>query len=131
VLPAGIEEVWARLLQWERQPEWMVDAAAVRVLTGHREGPGVRVAVRTRVLGLPLLTDRLEVSGWDPPERLVVVRGRGTWHLEARGPASLLVWAEQIRVPIPLLGELALLLYRPLMRRMMGRSLSNLASALR
>ena len=136
-LPLDAGSVWARLLQWERQPEWMVDAASVRVLTAVGTGIGVRVAVRTRVLGRALMTDVLEVVDWDPPRRLVMerrgfVRGRGEWRLDPISSTSTrFTWAEDLHLPIPLIGEAALLAYRPLMRRLMRRSLSNLAAALR
>ena len=59
-LQATAELVWERVVAWELQPLWMRDAADVRVLTSHRAGPGVRVAVRTRVAGVPAFTDPLE-----------------------------------------------------------------------
>ena len=111
----------------------MVDAAGVRVLSPHREGPGVRLAVRTRILGLPLLTDVLEVVVWDPPRRLRIahtgfVRGRGEWRLDDRGERTRFTWAEQMTLPIPVLGELMLRAYRPAMRRFMAASLGRLAA---
>ena len=136
-LPLDIGSVWATLLQWERQPEWMVDAASVQVLGDRRAGRGVRVAVRTKVFGVAALTDVLEVTEWDPPRRLIMVRrgfvrGRGEWRLEPAGERrTRFTWEEQLRLPTPILGELALALYRPLIRRLMQRSLSNLADALR
>ena len=135
-LPVGRSDAWQRLIQWERQPEWMVDAVSVRVAGPLRAGVGARIVVRTNVLGAPLLTDRLEVTEWDPPRRLVMtrrgfVRGLGEWRLQPAGPGTRFVWDEQIRMPIPVLGELTLLLYRPVMRRLMQRSMANLAAALR
>jgi hypothetical protein len=37
-----------------------------------------------------------------------------------------LVWTEELSLPIPLLGELALLVYRPLLRRLMRGGLESL-----
>jgi Polyketide cyclase / dehydrase and lipid transport len=136
-LPLDAGSAWARLLQWERQPEWMVDAVSVSVLTTRRTGSGVRIAVRTRVLGRALLTDVLEIVEWDPPRRLVMerrgfVRGRGEWWLDPISSTSTrFTWVEDLHLTIPLLGEVALIAYRPFMRRLMRRSLSNLAAALR
>jgi hypothetical protein len=114
----------------------MVDAVSVRVISPERIGVGVRIAVRTRILGVPLLTDVLEVTEWEPPRRLVMVRrgfvrGLGVWVLEAADGGTGFRWEEEIRVPIPLLGELLLCLYRPLTRRLMRRSLENFAARLR
>jgi hypothetical protein len=135
-LPQPPDVAWARLIDWDRQPEWMADAAAVRVLTERREGAGVRIAVRTRVLGVPLLTDVLEVAEWDPPRRLAMarrgfVRGRGEWRLEPSDGSTLFSWHEEIRVPVPLLGELVLSVYRPFLQRLMRRSMGRLAETLR
>jgi len=135
-LPVPVEEAWRRVLAWEEQIAWMKDADSVRVLTSHREGVGVIVAVRTRVLGVPLLTDHLEVTMWNPPRRLVMahrglVRGVGEWVLEPAGGGSRFTWTEELHLPVPVLGEIALLAYRPFMRRLMRRSLSNLERMLR
>ena len=128
-LPPG--EAWRRVLAWEDQITWIEDAVSVRVLTSHRGGVGVIVAVRTRVLGVPLLTDRLEVTLWDPPRRLVMahrglVRGVGEWLLQPVGGGTRFSWTEDLALPVPILGELLLLIYRPFMNRLMRRSLSNL-----
>jgi len=135
VLPVDAGSAWAALVEWERQPEWMVDAASVRVVSDRRSGAGVRIAVRTRILGVPALTDVLEVTEWDPPSRFVMarsgfVRGSGAWELAPAQDGTVFRWSEDIRLPIPVLGELALLLYRPVMRRLMRRSLRNLAAQL-
>jgi hypothetical protein len=124
--------VWERVVAWELQPLWMRDAADVRVLTSHRAGPGVRVAVRTRVAGIPAFTDTLEVAVWDPPRRLVLahrgfVRGVGEWTVESAGDRTRFRWTERLSLPVPIFGEWALLLYRPFMRRLMRGSLRNLA----
>jgi hypothetical protein len=128
-LPPG--EMWRRLLAWEDQITWIEDAVSVRVLTSHRGGVGVIVAVRTRVLGVPLLIDRLEVTVWDPPRRLVMahwglVRGVGEWLLQPVGGGTRFIWTEDLALPVPILGELLLLMYRPFMHRLMRSSLSNL-----
>ena len=136
IVPAPPEDVWLVLLRWERQPEWMVDAVSVRVASSHRAGVGARVEVRTRIVRVLHFTDVLEVTGWDPPRRLVMVRrgfvrGTGTWQLDPLPHGTRFAWIEEIRVPIPVIGELALLPYRPIMRRLMRRSLGNLATMLR
>jgi hypothetical protein len=130
------DEAWRRVLAWEEQVAWMKDADSIRLLTSHREGVGVVVAVRTRVLGVPLLTDHLEVTMWDPPWRLVMahrglVRGVGEWLFEPAGRGARFTWSEDLQLPVPLLGEVVLLAYRPFMRRLMRRSLSNLQRLLR
>ena len=91
MLPVPVERGWAFLLEWERQAEWMRDADRVEVVSPHREGLGVVIAVKTRVLHVPAFTERLEVVGWEPPSTLRLahrgfVHGTGEWRL-TRAPA--------------------------------------------
>lgn len=133
VVPLAPEGLWDVLVRWEDQARWMRDADEVRVLTAHRTGVGVGLAVRTRVLGVALFTERLEVTLWDPPRRLAighrgVVRGHGAWTLRPEGSGTRITWSETLSLPVPVLGELPLLAYRPVQRRLMRRSLEGLAS---
>lgn len=135
VLPLRPQDVWDVLLRWEEQPRWMRDADSVRVLTPAREGVGTWIAVRTRVLDVPLFTEELEVVLWDPPRRLVMahrsfVRGVGTWALRPEGSGTRFTWIEELSLPVPVVGELALLVYRPFMRRLMGGALADLSRLL-
>jgi len=130
-LPAPPERVWSSLESWEEQSRWIRDAVWVRVLTPERAGVGVRVKVLNRVLHVPVFTEQLEVIAWEPPRRMVMahrsfVRGTGTWKLEPVDGATRFTWTEVLSLPIPLLGELALLVYRPFLRRLMRGSLVNL-----
>ena len=130
-LPATSERVWERIRRWEDQSRWIRDAVWVRVLTPEREGVGVRVKVLNRVLLVPLFTEQLEVVGWEPPRRIVMahrsfVRGTGNWSLEPKDGGTRFTWTEELSLPIPILGELALLVYRPFLRRLMRGSLANL-----
>ncbi|HET9723741.1 MAG TPA: SRPBCC family protein [Actinomycetota bacterium] len=131
VLPAPVERAWDLLLRWEDQPRWMRDADSVRVVGSQREGVGTTIAVRTRVLNVPLFTERLEVTIWDPPRRLVMahrsfVRGVGTWRLQPIEGGTWFSWVEDLWLPVPVLGELALRAYRPFMRRLMAGALAAL-----
>ena len=40
--------------------------------------------------------------------------------------STTFTWTEELSLPIPILGELALLVYRPFLRRLMRGSLANL-----
>lgn len=131
ILPAPQERAWAVLLRWEEQARWMKDADSVRVLTPQREGVGTRIAVKTRVLNLPLFTEQLEIVRWEPPHRFAMahrsfVRGVGTWALEPAEGGTRFTWTEELSLPVPLLGELALRVYRPFMRHLMRGALANL-----
>jgi hypothetical protein len=116
-----------------------VDAGpdVVRVLGEAREGVGVRLAVRTRVLNVPAFTDVLEVVRWEPPRLLQVahlgaVRGAAAWRLDPLAAGTTrFTWTEDVRVGGGPLGEVALLLYRPFLRRVMRRSVAGFAARLR
>ena len=131
VLPVPVERAWELLMRWEDQPRWMKDADSVRVLGTQREGVGTTIAVKTRVLNVPLFTERLEITIWEPPRRLVMayrgfVRGVGTWRLQPVEGGTWFSWTEELNIPVPMLGQLALRLYRPLMAHLMRGALADL-----
>lgn len=131
LLPTTQAEAWAVLTDWERQADWMSDADRVEVLASQRSGPGVLLGVRTRILDIPAFTETLEVVGWDPPVRLIIahrrfIEGTGTWALEAVEGGTRFTWTERIVLPAGLLGELILAAYRPVMGRLMDRSMREL-----
>lgn len=135
VLSAPIERAWAMVVDWERQAGWMHDADRVDVLTLHREGLGVVVAVRTRVFNIPAFTERLKVVAWEPPTLLRIehgsfVHGVGEWRLTpvARGDerGTRFTWEERLSIGVPVAGALALAAYRPFMRMLMRGSIENL-----
>ena len=106
VLPVPLEEAWTVLMDWERQADWMLDADSVTVVSDEREGVGVRLAVRTRILGVPAFTEPMEVVAWDPPRRLdirhgSVVTGTGTWLLDPIEGGTRFTWREDIRLAAP------------------------------
>ena len=130
-LAAPPERVWSTIERWEEQSRWIGDAVWVRLLTTERAGLGIRIEVKNRVLHVPLFTEQLEVVGWEPPRRMVMahrsfVRGTGIWSLEPVDGSTRFTWTEELSLPIPILGELALLVYRPFLRRLMRGSLANL-----
>jgi uncharacterized protein YndB with AHSA1/START domain len=131
VLPVPRERAWALVTRWEQQARWLRDADRVDVLGDLREGVGVRLAVRTRVFGVPAFTEVLEVTTWRPPERLEIahrsfVHGGGVWAFEPHELGTRFTWSEELSLPVPRLGELALLVYRPFLRWVMRRALVEL-----
>jgi carbon monoxide dehydrogenase subunit G len=131
-IAASTETVWTILSDWERQASWMPDVAWIRVV-GTNRALGGQIQVRTKVLGVPLTTDVITVTAWEPPYRLAVehrgvVAGTGEWILRPRAGDSVeFTWQEEIRMAPPILGDLALWLYGPVQRWMVRRSLRNLA----
>jgi hypothetical protein len=134
-LPVVPEEAWSVLTDWERQADWMRDADRVDVLSSHREGPGVLIAVRTRVFNVPVLTERLEVVAWDPPHRLRIahrsaIRGTGDWILEPLTGGTRFSWVEDVELPWGVLGRAALAAYRPFMGHLMAGTMEDLRRSL-
>ncbi len=130
ILRADPTRVWDVLTDWERQASWMPDVAWIR-LVGSERRLGAQLEVRTKVFGIPLATDRVRVTAWEPPRRLAidhvgVVVGIGEWDLEATGAGTRFIWYESFRMPPPVLGGLALWLYSPYQRFMLRRSVRNL-----
>jgi carbon monoxide dehydrogenase subunit G len=130
-LAVSPERVWEVLADWKRYPEWMPDVSWVRRL-GEEEGTGMRLAIRTKVLGVPLVTDELLITEWDPPRRMGVqhkglVRGDAEWRLENAGDGTRFTWIEDLRMPPPVLGAFALFLYSPVLRWNFGRSMRKLS----
>ena len=131
VLPVPPSEAWGVLIDWERQAEWMLDADRVEVVSARHEGVGVMLVVKTRIAGIPTFTEPMEVTRWDPPHRLDIrhgslVAGDGSWTLEPVVGGTSFVWIEDIRLAVPVVGELAAELYRPVMRILMGRAMRGL-----
>ena len=126
------QRIWDVLVDWERQASWMPDVAWIRVV-GRDRGLGARLAVKTKVFGVPLTTDLIRVSVWEPPRRLGVrhegvVKGRGEWRLLSEASAGLtrFTWLEEISLPGARLGDAAFEVYAPVQRRMLRRSIRNL-----
>jgi hypothetical protein len=126
--------VWDVLTRWELQPDWMLDAKAVHVLTPRREGVGVTLRCPTNLLGVTV-QDVMRVTGWREPAYLEVthlgsvITGYGAFELESDGDdATHLRWWEEVDPPLGRLGEWgASTLALPVLRRVFSRSLTRLA----
>jgi Polyketide cyclase / dehydrase and lipid transport len=131
VLPCPPSEAWSVLTDWERQSDWMLDADRVEVVSSARAGVGVRLVVKTRILGIPAFTEPMRVVLWDPPRRLDVVhggpvRGRGSWTLQSVEGGTRFVWTEDVALRVPLVGGLVARWYQPVMCLLMGRAMRGL-----
>jgi len=123
------EQVWAALVDWDRQGEWMV-LTDVRAVDGYRQGVGGRLEAVTgvrlprRLLGGRRLgvLDTMVVTAWEYPRRVDVlhtgrvVRGTGTFEVRPRdGGASTFVYSERLDLPLGALGRAGWPLVRPVM----------------
>ncbi len=129
------EVVWSVLTTWERQPDWMLDAKAVHVLTPERTGVGVTIRCPTNLMGITV-QDVMRVTGWEEPAYLEVthlgriITGSGAFELVEDGPdATTVTWWEEVDPPLGALGEWgATTFVLPILRRIFARSLANLAA---
>lgn len=126
---ATVDEVWAALVDWEAQSDWMLDARDVSVVSPHRAGEGVTIHVPTSLLGVPVL-DVMRITGWDPPRRLevthlgTVIKGVGAFELASRGPdVTDVVWWEEVVAPFGMVGEWGARMVLPVLRAVFTRSL--------
>ena len=128
---APVARVWERLIDWERQSEWMVDARSVAVLSEAREGVGVELRCRTNILGF-VVNDDLSVTEWTEPSVLgvrplgLLVRGVGAFELSETPYGTRLEWWEEAEAPGGAVGDaLAGVLIVPWVTRVFRRSLAR------
>jgi uncharacterized protein YndB with AHSA1/START domain len=135
LMPGSRETVWDLITDWEHQDDWMLEASDFLVTSEHREGVGVEALATIRIGGIRT-RDRVRVSVWEPPERLVIehvgwVRGRGDIRLTAADLDTRLTWVETLQAPLGIVGHLGLWLFAPLMRRIFRRDLRVLRGLVR
>jgi carbon monoxide dehydrogenase subunit G len=132
-IQAPPERVWDVLVDWERQPRWMVDARQVRVVSRHREGVGVVLHCPTNIVAGIVVTDVLVVTEWQPQRRIAVrhdgwlIRGYGAFELAPSAEGIDFTWWEEIDAPLGRLGDaVAQALAVPHVTRLFRRSLARL-----
>ncbi len=129
-IDAPIADVWARIADVERQPEWMTDLKAVRLVTPGPIGVGTRAEGTVRILGIPI-DDPVEIVEFQPPHRYAIRHdgrfgGTGLITLDTLdgGRRTRVEWAETL-VP-PLLPNLGSLLQAPILGRVFQADLDRL-----
>jgi uncharacterized protein YndB with AHSA1/START domain len=136
------EQVWAALVDWDRQGEWML-LTDVRAVDGDGQGVGGRLAavtgvrlpgglLRGRRLGV---LDSMLITAWEFPHRVDVrhtgrvVRGTGTFAVRPREDGgSTFVWTEDLDLPLGALGRAGWPLVRPVMAAGVRFSLRRFAA---
>jgi uncharacterized protein YndB with AHSA1/START domain len=129
---APIDEVWAVLADIERQPEWMTEMKAVRLLTPGPVGVGTRGEAVVRIFGIGV-SDPIEVVEFVPPFRFGIhhqgrFSGNGTITLDTLdgGRRTHVEWAETL-VP-PLFPHLGSLVQAPILGRIFQADLDRFAT---
>jgi uncharacterized membrane protein len=129
-IDAPIADVWARLADIERQPEWMTEMKAVRLLTPGPVGVGTRGEADVRIFGITV-SDPVEVVEFAPPHRFAIrhdgrFTGGGLITLDTLdgGRRTRVDWAETL-VP-PVLANLGSILQGPILGRVFQADLVRL-----
>jgi uncharacterized protein YndB with AHSA1/START domain len=129
-IAAGPEAVWAAIEDVSTHVRWMADAVAIRFTTAARTGVGAAFDCDTKV-GPLRLTDRMEVTEWDPPHAMGmrhvgVVTGSGRFTLERASAGTTFTWTEDLAFPRWAGGPVAGVAVAPVLRRVWRRNLAGL-----
>ena len=132
VIEAPPEAVWSAVTDWPRQSEWMLGTVVRSTdLDGVGVGGGLEAFTGVGRLGF---LDTMVITEWDPPRRCVVlhtgkvVKGLGIFEVVALpGGRSRFVWAEELDLPLGVLGKAGWPIVRPGFAWGVGRSLQKLA----
>ena len=132
VVDAPPEVVWDRLVDWDRQGEWML-GTTVRGTAQKGIGVGGGLEGWTGIGPIGFL-DTMTIVVWEPARRCVVrhtgrlVRGTGAFEVEDLGDGrSRFVWSEWLDLPFGTAGRLGWPLVRPLMKAGVDLSLRRFA----
>jgi hypothetical protein len=132
IIGAPVEAVWAAVVSWDQQAEWML-GTRVRVVGDRADGLGTRLEAVTGA-GPLALVDPLVVTEWEPPNRCVLrhtgslVRGQGIFEVFALPDGrSRFVWTEELDLPLGMLGRAGWPLARPAILAGVRASLRRLA----
>ena len=131
-IDAPPERVWAALVAWDTQGEWML---LTRVRSTDLGGIGVGGGIEGFTgIGPVGVLDTMRITVWDPPRRCDVlhtgrvVKGTGIFEvIELGAGRSRLVWSEILDLPLGVLGRLGFPLVRPLFVWGVQRSLNRFA----
>jgi hypothetical protein len=130
---APAERVWARVVDWPRQTEWI---PATRVW-GVTEGAGVGTEVEAWTgFGRFGYLDTMTITAWDPPRRCEVlhtgrmVRGEGGFVVTPLSDdRARIEWWERFDLPAGPAGGAAWPAMRPVARAAIRRALHSLRRA--
>jgi carbon monoxide dehydrogenase subunit G len=124
------DDVWAAVVDWERQGRWILLTAVTVEPGGHRVGE--RFTARTGI-GPVGFDDPMEVTRWDPPHRADVahhgnvVRGTGSFVVTSAPGGAWLTWVEELDMPGGRLGTLGFRMLEPLVRAGLRASMRRAA----
>jgi uncharacterized protein YndB with AHSA1/START domain len=129
-ISAPLSTVWETVSNLKGHEQWMGDVESISFDGSVTSGPGTVMTVSTRV-GPIRLADRMTVTVWEPPRRIVVehqglVAGSGEFSLSAIAGATRFTWSEELRFPPLLGGPFAASISRPILTLIWRHNLRRL-----
>jgi uncharacterized protein YndB with AHSA1/START domain len=135
IVDAPVEAVWAAVVDWDRQSEWVL-GTRTRATTNGGVGLGGGIEAFTGVLGRLGFLDTMVITEWVPPHRCAVlhtgrvVRGEGFFEVfKLPGDRSRFVWSERLALPLGMVGRLGWPVIKPALAAGVRMSLNKLARA--
>jgi hypothetical protein len=128
---AAEEDVWTVISDLSGQHRWMEDVESLEIVSETKSGVGAVLEITSRLFGLPLVRDVVEIIVWEEPRRIDAVHrgqftGEATFRLQPAAGGTIFIWREEFRPPMGPLGEVvASLVVNPHLRRVWGRSMDN------
>ncbi|MGQ0630111.1 MAG: SRPBCC family protein [Sporichthyaceae bacterium] len=107
----GADEVWAGLVDWPSQGQWMPATTVHVVGGGPGHGVGAQIVAYTGLRPLRV-ADRMTVTEWDPPRRCTVLKtgrvmkGSAAFEVRELSPTrSQVRWRESLIPPFGVAGK--------------------------
>ncbi len=132
-IQAPAERVWDAVTAWEQQGKWMM-ATVVKSLDGTGQAVGARIEAVTGI-GRFGVVDTMTITAWEPPNFCSVlhtgkvVRGTGEFRVvPINESASTFIWAEDLEIPLGIIGKIGFLVIRPGFLWAIRRSLGKFAN---
>ena len=124
--------VWNGITNWPAQGKWMM-GTKVHSLDGDGHAQDARIEAFTGIGKLGFL-DTMTITLWEPPLRCdvvhtgKVVRGTGTFQVTSiHEHASRFLWAEDLEIPLGIVGKLGFSLIKPFFIWGIKKSLAKFA----
>jgi hypothetical protein len=131
-IQAPAQAVWDAMTSWTKQGEWMM-ATKVESLDGDGRHVDARIRAFTGIGRIGIL-DTMTVTDWNPPTVCKVihtgniVRGTGEFVVEPiHEQAATFIWAEDLEIPLGIIGKIGFLLIKPAFLFGIKRSLAKFA----
>jgi len=131
-IQAPAQAVWDAMTAWTKQGEWMM-ATKVESLDGDGHHVDARIKAFTGFGRIGIL-DTMTVTAWNPPTYCAVlhtgniVRGTGEFKVETINEhAATFIWAEDLEIPLGIIGKFGFLLIKPAFLFGIKRSLAKFA----